>query len=119
MSFQYKLLLLIIGLVVSLPLVTFASDEDPGHAPLKKKKSQEDSLSIYEQENKIIEEIIIPDFHKTKSVIVHPVLSTPTKKLAKRDTEKEVMATEEDNSAMSFNFIYYIIDTFKFTDPLE
>ena len=33
--------------------------------------------------------------------------------------ESDKVAEGDPNSAMSFNFIYYIIDKFKFTDPLE
>ena len=117
MSIRYKILMLIIGLVVVLPLSSYASAEDPEDKLTKNNQVKEDSLGIYEAENKTLEANDVPDYLRRtpqeQSTVVNK--NNPTEKVA----VKEVVKEEEDNSAMSFNFIYYIIDTFKFTDPLE
>lgn len=119
MSLRYKILMLILGLVVVLPLSASANTVNPEDKCPKQNQVKEDSLGIYEAENKTLEADMVPDYLRMK-----PATQSASPKTKKDITEnkvavKEVVKEEEDNSAMSFNFIYYIIDTFKFTDPLE
>ena len=97
--------------------------DGPGEDCPKKKKTEEDSLDIYEEENKVKNDFVMP--------IYQPQAKPPVKQGAKtnagtafdknRVEANNVDGVEEEdpNSAMTFNFIYYIIDKFKFTDPLE
>jgi hypothetical protein len=107
--------MLILGLVVILPLSSIASDVDPEDKKSKKNQVKEDSLGLYEAENKTLEADQVPDYLR----VTPNVQPTPTKVNHNKVTVEEVVNEENDNSAMSFNFIYYIIDTFKFADPLE
>jgi hypothetical protein len=105
----------------ALPLSGFAIDsEDKPDCP-KKSTNKEDSVQIYEDEIKVNDTFTVSPTENVKtsnSAVVKeqatykPYESKPT------GTEK-VDAEAEQHSAMSFNFIYYIIDKFKFTDPLD
>lgn len=119
MSLRYKILMLILGLVVVLPLSSSATTVDPEDKGPQNNQVQEDSLGIYEAENKTLDADIVPDYLRMTPT-PQPVLPKATKNITENKVAvKEVVKEEDDNSAMSFNFIYYIIDTFKFTDPLE
>ena len=107
--------MLILGLVVILPLSSIASVVDPEDKKSKKNQVKEDSLGIYEAENKTLEANDVPDYLRMTPIVQPTATNLNENKVA----VKEVVKEEDDNSAMSFNFIYYIIDTFKFTDPLE
>jgi len=107
--------MLIIGLVVILPLSSVASVVDPEDKKSKKNQVKEDSLGIYEAENKTLDANDVPDYLRMTPIVQPTTTNLNENKVA----VKEVVKEEDDNSAMSFNFIYYIIDTFKFTDPLE
>ena len=119
MSLRYKILMLILGLVVVLPLSSYATTVDPEDKCPKNPLVKEDSLGIYEAENKTLEADEVPDYLRMTPT-AQPTLPTKNKNFTEyKVAVKEVVKEEDDNSAMSFNFIYYIIDTFKFTDPLE
>lgn len=99
-----------------MPFTSFAVKVDPGtDCPNKKKILQEDSVNIYESENKVLE-----DVQTQKAPVKKPVVGkTNYKTIDNNLDESDEVAESDPNSAMSFNFIYYIIDKFKFTDPLE
>lgn len=98
--------------------------EGNGDCPKKKKEAakarveqqEAEEIDIYESENKNFgsdfqmleyrneERRALPATKETKQ---------PERKTASGEVE------EDDGSAMSFNFIYYLIDKFKFTDPLN
>ena len=103
-----------------MPFSSFAGTVDPEtDCPKKKNKQPEDSVGIYESENKVLEEEQTQVMPKPKQVAVKTTKKpSVAKTYNKVDTSDEVV-DGDPNSAMSFNFIYYIIDKFKFTDPLE
>ena len=119
MSLRYKILMLILGLVVILPLSSTATTVDPEDKCPKQNQVKEDSLGIYEAENKTLEADMVPDYLRMKPTAQPATPNTKKVITENKVAVKEVVKQEDDNSAMSFNFIYYIIDTFKFTDPLE
>jgi hypothetical protein len=106
--------------MISMPLTSFAYEGvGDTECPKKKKNQPEDSVSIYDAENKGIEEVQKPALEKKKLVVLPATKKPSYKKYNTEFDEADKMGTEDPNSAMSFNFIYYIIDKFKFTDPLE
>ena len=103
-----------------MPFSSFASTVDPGtDCPNKKKILQEDSVNLYESENKVLEDGQTQKAPNKKPVAEKPVEKTSYKTFDNNLDESDKVAESDPNSAMSFNFIYYIIDKFKFTDPLE
>jgi uncharacterized GH25 family protein len=100
-----------------MPFSGFAGTENPNSdCPKKKKILQEDTVNIYDDsENKVLEEIQLQVVPNKKPVAEKSSYKTFDNNI---DDSDEV-AEGNPNSAMSFNFIYYIIDKFKFTDPLE
>ena len=103
-----------------MPFAGFAGTTDPNSdCPKKKKSLQEDSVNIYESENKVLEDILLQEIPKPKPEIEKPAQNTSYETFDNNIDESDKVAEGDPNSAMSFNFIYYIIDKFKFTDPLE
>jgi hypothetical protein len=112
-----------------MPLTGYTTGGDPkdeGDKPKKEKpeekkaksKSTEDSLDIYKSENKVLDNIEIPSYDRSSNE--KDVSSTNSNERLRQNINNNTEAEEEDpNSAMSFNIIYYIIDKFKFTDPLQ
>ncbi len=100
-----------------MPFSSFALTENPNSdCPKKKKSLQEDSVNIYDDsENKVVEEIQLQVVPNKKPVAE----KTSDKTFGNNIDDSDDVAEGDPNSAMSFNFIYYIIDKFKFTDPLE
>lgn len=99
----------------------YAGVDGPGEDCPKKKKTAEDSLDIYAEENKVQDDFIVPVYPQAQP-LAKPVVkqNSGLTTFDKSRAEAETVQEEDDpNSAMSFNFIYYIIDKFKFTDPLE
>lgn len=114
---RYRNLLLILVCIICLPLSSFALNSSTWADCPKKKKTQNDSLSISESEKKVLlEESQIAD---KKPVVKADIPIRTTHKTFEDELEESEGANQDPNSAMSFNFIYYIIDKFKFTDPLE
>ena len=103
-----------------MPFSILAGTVDPGSdCPKKKKSLQEDSVNIYESENKVLEEVQLQQVPEKKPVTEKVAENTSYKTFDSSADESDKVAEGDPNSAMSFNFIYYIIDKFKFTDPLE
>ncbi len=104
-----------------MPFSSFAFTEDPNSdCPKKKKSLQEDSVNIYDDsENKVLEEIQLQVVPNKKPVAEKAPEKTSYKTFGNNIDDSDEVAEGDPNSAMSFNFIYYIIDKFKFTDPLE
>ena len=103
-----------------MPFSILAGTVDPSSdCPKKKKSLQEDSVDIYESENKVLEEVQIQQVPEKKPVPEKAAENTSNKTFDNSADESDKIAEGDPNSAMSFNFIYYIIDKFKFTDPLE
>ena len=116
MLYRYRLIILILAAVISLPLSNFAITVDPKtECPKKKKSEKEDSVSVYESENKVLEEVEIQDIPQKP---VAKKIRTENSNYNNFDNADKTVEGDP-NSAMSFNFIYYIIDKFKFTDPFE
>ena len=109
------------AVVFYMPFSSFAGTVDPKSECPKKKstKQQEDSVSIYESENKVMEDAQIQEIPWKKPVAKKSVEKTSYKTFDNNLDESDKVVDGDPNSAMSFNFIYYIIDKFKFTDPLE
>jgi hypothetical protein len=87
---------------------------------LKKKNiQQEDSVSIYESENKVLNDAQAQEIPKNRPIITKTPTKTSSESFTSNLDESDNGVEQDPNSAMSFNIIYYIIDKFKFTDPLE
>jgi hypothetical protein len=106
-----------------MPFTSFAGTgegEPCSDCPKKKQsQSQEDSVGIYESENKVLDDVQIQYYPKKRTPIKKTTKKTSLKTYDHNLDESDKVAEEDPNSAMSFNIIYYIIDKFKFTDPLE
>ena len=114
---------LILSLIVacSLPFSGFATDsEDKPDCP-KKGTNKEDSVLIYEDEIKVNDNITVTPAQNAKTPPAAVLREETTYKPYenKPSSTEKLDAEAEQHSAMSFNFIYYIIDKFKFTDPLD
>ena len=106
-------------MVISLPLTSYAGTADPNEdCPKKNNKQQEDSVTISESEIKAADDTQTLKIPKKKPVAKNTSGNSSPKTLANNLNEGEEDIAADPNSAMSFNFIYYIIDKFKFTDPL-
>ena len=105
-----------------MPFSSLADTVDPtSDCPKKDKGLQEDSVSISESDDNALEEVKlqqIPDNDK-KPVAEKAPEKTNYESIDNNIDESDEVVEGDPNSAMSFNFIYYIIDKFKFTDPLE
>ena len=119
MIHRHKYLFLVLAAIIILPISSSAFGIDPNVDCPKKKKVEEDTLDLYESENKVPQEFQIQSV-PTKKPVVNRTPDKVAYKTFDTDLEDTNKVGEDDpNSAMSFNFIYYIIDKFKFTDPLE
>ena len=98
--------------------------EGNGDCPKKKKEEkkatvelqEKEEIDIYESENKGFGsdfQMLEYRNEERRALPATKVQKQPEKTAASEE------AREDDGSAMSFNFIYYIIDKFKFTDPLN
>lgn len=116
---RYLILSLIVAL--ALPISGFAVDtiDDPD-CP-KKSKNKEDSVHIYEDDIKVNDNMVIAPAKSNdsfeQSLVKEEIDYTPYE--SKSMQSEKVDAEVDQTSAMSFNFIYYIIDKFKFDDPLD
>ena len=82
---------------------------------------KEDSLGIYEEENKVNDPFMLEDQLLISQESAVQERSTPViyQQPPSKASSPSVKQAEDDNSAMSFNFIYYIIDKFKLADPMD
>jgi len=103
-----------------MPFSSLAGTVDPSSdCPKKKKSLQEDSVNIYESENVDLEEVQPQEIPWEKKETENIPEKTNQERFDNNIDEADEVTEGDPNSAMSFNFIYYIIDKFKFTDPLE
>ena len=80
---------------------------------------REDSLVIYEEETKVLDPFMLED-QANPAPQQQKSFQTPENYSANEVNKPSPETDEEEsNSAMSFNFIYYIIDKFKLADPLD
>ena len=102
------------------PLSAFAVEDKPKTCP-KEGVTKEDSVGIFEDDTKVnMDAVQITPAAPIQNELEIRFEQEPYKSYEAKSTENEKLDAEKDpNSAMSFNFIYYIIDKFKFTDPLE
>ena len=120
MFYRYRFLIIILATTFALPLSNFAGTVDPkSDCPKKKKNQQEDSVGVYESENKVLEEVQISETPRKQAIAKKTPAKTTYKTFNSNLDESDKITDGDPNSAMSFNFIYYIIDKFKFADPLE
>jgi hypothetical protein len=120
--YRSRLLIILLAAIISAPFLSFGGTVDPKPDCPKNKNNQqpqEDSLGIYESENKVLEDIQTQEIPKKRSVASKSAEKTSYKTFDDNLDESDKLVEGDPNSAMSFNFIYYIIDKFKFTDPLE
>jgi hypothetical protein len=116
---RYRFHIFILVAFFIVPFSSFAIEGDPSTDCPKKKKNKEDSIGIYESENKGLEEVQIQEYQKKEPDAKQTREKVNNTTLTYAADEQDQVSEEDPNSAMSFNFIYYIIDKFKFTDPLE
>lgn len=122
---KQKLLLTSLIVLVAAPISGFAIETNPTNGDdarqeeIKRKEAKEDTLGVYESENKVNDGYQLED--QLLLIPQEPVISerTSTSYTTTQETNKGVATEEDPNAAMSFNFIYYIIDKFKLADPLD
>ena len=115
---NYRNILLVLVCMTCLPLSSFAVNSPIRTECPKNKKNQKDSLNIVsESDTKVLK--VEPQLLDKKPLAKSNIPIRTTHKTFEDELEESKGADEDPNSAMSFNFIYYIIDKFKFTDPLE
>lgn len=114
-TLKYVLLLFCLGLIM--PIAAFATEKDPKNSEGKQEEFKEDSLVIYADENKVSDPFILEDQVSISQQQANTRETTKT--YNPPTTEKQEVREEDPNAAMSFNFIYYIIDKFKLADPLD
>ncbi|RLD24730.1 MAG: hypothetical protein DRI71_01730 [Bacteroidetes bacterium] len=120
MLYRNKSLLIILAAVILIPFSGYSGTIDPkSDCPKKNNKQQEDSVSIYESENKVFNDTQAEEIPKSRPIITKVPAKTSSESFASNLDESDKGVEQDPNSAMSFNIIYYIIDKFKFTDPLE
>jgi hypothetical protein len=103
-----------------MPFAGYSGTIDLKSDCLKKKNiQQEDSVSIYESENKVLNDAQAQEIPKNRPIITKTPTKTSSESFTSNLDESDNGVEQDPNSAMSFNIIYYIIDKFKFTDPLE
>jgi len=116
-KYRYKIFFLALVCSAIIPLSGYAINDPNKKECSKKKNSQKDSLVVKDVESPVLlEETKIP---VAKTAIKQTTSIRTTHKTFEDRLEESNGLDEDPNSAMSFNFIYYIIDKFKFTDPLE
>ena len=105
---------------MAMPFSSFSGTLDPmGDCPKKTSNQEEDSVSNNESENKVLDDAQTLEVSRKKPGAKPTAERSSAKTLANNLEEGGEVVEGDPNSAMSFNFIYYIIDKFKFTDPLE
>ena len=101
-----------------MPLSGYSTGGDPkdeGEKPKKEKpddkkasnKTTEDSLDIYESENKVLNNVEIPNYDRPSNN--RETTNTNNKRLRQNINDNTEAEEDDPNSAMSFNIIYYII----------
>ena len=114
-TLKHAFLLFCLGLIV--PANVFATEKDPKNNEGNQQGLKEDSLVIYADDNKVSDPFILEN---QVSVSQEQNSSRENKSgYATPSSEKSQVREEDPNAAMSFNFIYYIIDKFKLADPLD
>gem|GEM_PF-3060854 len=106
--------------IILLPLIAGAiTPPDKGSCP-KKKKNQEDSVQTTTVQDQDMEDeagLKVPVFNTIPDIAPD---NSAVAKSEKDDTDDAEEVQEDDpNAALSFNFIYYIIEKFKFTGVEE
>ncbi len=116
-------LILIVVIVLAVPFSGFATDpkqDGQNENGQQENTSKEDSVTIYEEDTKVNDQLYdyTPIIPSANDAVISG--ATEYKPYVAKSQETEKLEAEVDsNSAMSFNFIYYIMDKFKFTDPLD
>jgi hypothetical protein len=116
--YRYRFLIIILAAVISVPLTSFSSTLDPNTECPKKKSQEGDSVSISEPEVKDLDEMQLQEIPMEEEVAIKAPKNSGNSFDTSIDESNKGM-DRDPNSAMSFNFIFYIIDKFKFTDPME
>jgi hypothetical protein len=122
-----KYILFSVCLTLILPGAVFATEKDnqaggesqqPQEQEQEVQEYKEDSTANYDDEYMVNDPFMLED-----QIILSQEAITTEKPVAVKTNLKsgkdEVQEQDESNSAMSFNFIYYIIDKFKLADPLD
>ena len=123
MTLRLKYFFTAVSLALVLPFAVSATEKNPkGDEGNKQSKEaqevKEDTLGIYDEENKVSDPFMLEDQQliSQEPISQERTVAAPQPKKSASNNPKQV---EDDNSAMSFNFIYYIIDKFKLADPMD
>lgn len=102
------------------PVAAIATEKNPKDEgpPQPAQETQGDSLSMYADDNKVTDPIMLNGQRLSSQEEFAEEVSVNYSQTSERKTVEE-QQQEDSNSAMSFNFIYYIIDKFKLADPLD
>lgn len=125
MNSQLKSIITAVTVFIAVPMTGFALDTTPEKEDGKKQEERkqeevkEDSAVNYEIENKVNDPYQLDD--QLLLLPQEPVISERTTNTyqATEESEKNITTEEDPNAAMSFNFIYYLIDKFKLADPMD
>ena len=121
MKFNFKRLLLITA-VVLVPIYSMAEDNPKTECP-KKNKAKTDSLSVVEEN----ESTPASEYDLKHNVIQEEFVTNRNQKpTAARESlaqtqliEEAELIEEHADSPLSFNFVYYIFEKFKFSSSVE
>lgn len=100
-----------------MPADIFATEKDPKNSEGKQQEPKEDSLVFYADENKVSDPFVLEDQVSVRQEQIVP--REDKNGDSSSSSEKSEVNEEDPNAAMSFNFIYYIIDKFKLADPMD
>jgi hypothetical protein len=109
----YLILILALGLLVGFPAQ--AQEQDPivdDETEIKEELNNHPELNL--NEDKIL--ISEPD---QKSAISHPASKETASPSKTTKSKSDKGQAEEDDDALSFNFLYYIIQKFKYSDIVD
>ncbi len=118
MIYRFRILIIILAAIVSTTFASVSGTFDPNTDCPKKKKQEGDSISI-NSEKQVLEDIPLQEIPTRQAVTRKAPDKANNDSFITNIDESNKGMDREPNSAMSFNFIYYIIDKFKFTDPME
>ena len=120
MLYRYRFVIIILAGVISLPFSSLSGSVDPvSDCPKKNNNSQEDSISVSDSDDIVEEDVQLQEFAENRLEREKVAEKTNYKDFENSSEDSDKVTEVDPNSAMTFNFIYYIIDKFKFTDPIE
>ena len=128
MQSSLKNFLFSVCLSLIIPGAVFATEQD--NQERENNQQAQEQEAEHAEENK--EDSVVPDYDEYKVndpfmlegqvMLNQEAVSTDRPapvRTSSKPVKEDLQEQDESNSAMSFNFIYYIIDKFKLADPMD